>query len=359
MTGADAVRAAFNDQARSCRALGSELTARIVETLGAALSPEQGAVARRVLDWPGDASSGGHSVPLRLSGALHGLVLDGLAPALASAYAAGDVPAGLLLETLARHEARILGWLEMPPQTNEVGRSAALIAGTGFALSQLDDPLPLSLKELGASAGLNLNFPDYLLVVDGKSIDIADAPLSLAPEWRGAPPPVFRLLAPMRRGVDLSPPDRADPVRLGAYIWPDQPARLARLNAALDHAASHPPEVAKGDAADWLEAEELAQPGHLTLVYHTVAHQYFPAHVQARIAARLADAGARATASAPLARLSMEADATPGSAALTLQLWDGRPRRWHLGRADFHGRWIDWSPAAEDAAIIASTARSS
>lgn len=37
----------------------------------------------------------------------------------------------------------------------------------------------------------------------------------------------------------------------------------------------------------------------------------------------------------------MEADATPGSAALTLHLWPG-DRHIALGRADFHGRWIDW-----------------
>lgn len=351
----DTVRAAFDDQARSCRALGSELTARIVETLGVALLPEQGAVARRVLGWSGDASSKGHSVPLRLSGALHGLVLDGLAPALGRAYAAGDAPAELLLETIHRHEARILDWLDSPPQTNEVGRSAALIAGASFALTRLEHALPLSLKELGASAGLNLNFPDYGLVIEGKTSGPPDAPLTLEPQWRGTLPPVLPLIAPRRRGVDLAPPDRRDPVRLGAYVWPDQPARLARLNAALAHAALRPPELSKGDAADWLDVEDLSRSGHLTLVYHTVAHQYFPPAVQARIAARLANAGARANPSAPLARLSMEADAALGSAALTLQLWDGRSRQWHLGRADFHGRWIDWSPTAEPADIATTT----
>ena len=42
----------------------------------------------------------------------------------------------------------------------------------------------------------------------------------------------------------------------------------------------------------------------------------------------------------------MEADGTPGGAALELELWDGQHRRWRLGRADFHGRWIDWQPEA-------------
>ena len=336
------VRAAFSDQARSCRELGSALTARIVETLGTALEADQGPVAHRVLAWPGDTSSRGASVPLRLAGALHAQVLRGQAPALAAAYATGEAPAELLLQTLAAREAEILEWLDQPPQTNEVGRAAALIAGTRFALAQLDTPLPLALRELGASAGLNLNFPDYTIDFQNRS----DPRSMLSPDWRGEAPPPIALAAPSRRGVDLHPIDLADPIRLRAYIWPDQPQRLARLDAALAHARSHPPQVDEGDAAAWLDQQPLANPGLLTLVYHTIAHQYFPPEVQARIAQRMSDAGRRASAAAPLARLAMEADTTPGSAVLELDLWDGQHRRWRLGRADFHGRWIDWQPAA-------------
>lgn len=194
-----AVRAAFFDQARSCRALGSALTAQIMETLGTALQPDQGAVARRVLGWQGDVSSRGASVPLRLAGALHAQVLRGQAPALAAAYARGEAPAALLLDVIAAHEASILQWLDHAPQTNEVGRSAVLIAGARFALAQLEAPLPVALYELGASAGLNLNFPYYSIDLEGNS---KDDPM-LTPDWRGAMPPQVPLSAPVRRGVDL------------------------------------------------------------------------------------------------------------------------------------------------------------
>ncbi len=336
------VRAALSDQARSCRDLGSVLTAQIMETLGTALQADQGAVARRVLDWPGDTSSRGASVPLRLAGALHAQVLLSQAPALAAAYAKGEAPAALLLQTIAAHEAEILAWLNQTPQTNEVGRAAALIAGARFALVQLGTPLPLALRELGASAGLNLNFPDYTIDCHGSS----EPPAMLSPDWRGEVPPQIALVAPNRRGVDLHPVDITDPTRLRAYIWPDQPQRLARLDAALAHARTHPPQVDEGDAGAWLDQQRLAHPGLLTLVYHTIAHQYFPPEVQARIARRLSETGRQATADAPLARLAMEADDTPGNAALELDLWDGQHRRWRLGRADFHGRWIDWRPEA-------------
>ena len=56
-------------------------------------------------------------------------------------------------------------------------------------------------------------------------------------------------------------------------------------------------------------------------------------------------AGAQATPNRPLAWLSMETDGdTTGKvgAALTLRLWPGDITL-ELGRADFHGRWINWT----------------
>ena len=104
-------------------------------------------------------------------------------------------------------------------------------------------------------------------------------------------------------------------------------------------------EVEKGDAIDWLETR-LANPrtGHLHLIQNTVAWQYFPNSSQARGLELIEQAGARATAETPLAWLSMEndGDATGGvGAALTLHLWPGDSTL-HLGRVDFHGRWVDW-----------------
>ncbi|TRW95757.1 DUF2332 domain-containing protein [Paracoccus sp. M683] len=340
------VRAAFADQARSCRALGSELTARVVERLGDALQPAQGAVARRVLDWPGDASPRGDSVPLRLAGALHALVLSQADAELAAAYQAGDPGAPLLLAAIQRHQAHVMHWLDSPPQTNEVGRSAALIGAARF-LAGLS-PLPLDLLELGASAGLNLNFHRYLLAPDrGLAPDpriFGPGDVVLAPVWQGdLPATAFTVGA--GEGVDLRPVDaRRDADRLLAYCWPDQRERMARLRAALGLARDLPPRVVAGDAADFLE-DRLAcrKPGHVRMVYHTVAWQYFPPAVQARCEAAIQRAGALASADAPLAHVSMEADGGNG-AALRLRFWDGQARAWSLGRADFHGRWIAWDP---------------
>lgn len=336
--------AACRDQARSCAALGSPFTARLLGLAADRLAPGT-ALADRLLGWPGDVSSCGASVPLRLAGALHALVLDGSDPDLASAYAApatDDALWAAVARALSRHEARMMRWLDSPPQTNEVGRSAVLIAAGHWLAARFG--LPLVLSELGASAGLNLLWDHYALSLpDGSRYGPAKPALTLAPDWTGAAPPAADVTVTDRAGVDLAPVDpAADRLRLMAYLWPDQPARLARLAAATAEAARHPVPVTRGDAADWLAARLVPpRPGALHLVFHTVARQYFPPDTQDRCRAALDTAGARADAGAPIARLSMETDAEGPGAAVSLTIWP-EGTAIDLGRADFHGRWIDW-----------------
>lgn len=340
-TRAEAVRAAFRDQARSCAALGSPLTARLLDGLAGALTPDT-ATGARLLAWPGEPSSRGDSVALRLVGGLHALVLGGRDAALAAAYGGAGDPVAAALAAIHAHDAFLHGWLDSPPQTNEVRRSAALIAAAHWL--HMRAPLPLVISEAGASAGLNLLWDRYAMTAGGQGYGPADPVLHLAPDWRGAPPPApapVRVIA--REGADINPLDPgADRLRLLAYVWADQPDRLARTRAAADEAVRLRPRVVRSDAVDWL-AGRLAtrHPGCLHLIQHTVAWQYFPADTQARGAALIAAAGAQATADAPLARLAMEADGAEPGAALTLTLWPGgQPVM--LGRVDFHGRWIDW-----------------
>jgi hypothetical protein len=135
----------------------------------------------------------------------------------------------------------------------------------------------------------------------------------------------------------------ADRLRILSYIWPDQADRIARTEAALALAQTSQPRVFPADAAEWL-AGRLGTPrdGHLHLIFHAVARQYFPPDVRARVSALLDEAGARATAAAPVAHVWMEADDTPDSAALGLHLWPDNVIL-DLGRADFHGRWVRWT----------------
>lgn len=330
------VRQAFRQQAAACAALGSPLMERLLTGLANRLEPGD-PVADCVLGWQGDPSSKADSVPLRLAGGLHALVLTARAPALASAYASGIDPTDAALTAIRAHPAFLLDWLTSPPQTNEVRRSAVLIATAHWLTARFG--LPLVLSELGASAGLNLLWDHYALRIGDQIFGPANPTLTLNPDWTAAPPPHAPPTILDRRGVDLNPLDPiTDSLRLLAYLWPDQPDRITRTRAALDLAARLQPQVDRADAANWLETRlATPTPDALQLVFHTVAWQYFPAATQSRALAAM-ESASRHT---PLAHLSMEADGQTPGAALTLTLWPGGETI-PLGRADFHGRWIDW-----------------
>lgn len=297
------VRQAFRQQAAACAALDSPLMQRLMAGLADRLTAGD-PVANAVLAWPADPSSRADSLPLRLAGALHALTQSGQAPAMAAAYATGEDPTDTALTTIRQHPTFLLDWLKSPPQTNEVRRSAAVIAAAHWLTARFG--LPLILSELGASAGLNLCWDHYALHACGKCFGPADAVLTLTPAWTGTLPPVVPPVILDRRGVDLNPLDpEADRLRLMAYLWPDQPDRLARTSAALDLGAKARPPIDRADAADWLEARlSTAADGALHLIFHTVAWQYFPPATRARALDAMETAGRRS----PVARLSMEAD---------------------------------------------------
>jgi hypothetical protein len=332
-----AVRAAFADQAHWCDRLGSPFTAFLCRVLGGTLDRGT-AVGRRVLAWSGDPASGADALALRLCGGLHGLVRQGKAPQLAALYPPNPQPdeevlAATLRPVLARED--LLPWLDSPPQTNEVGRSAVLIAGLLVAAETLERPL--HLLELGASAGLNLILDRYGYDLGGLRAGDPASPLRLAPEWKGPPPPAARVDVASRRGVDLRP--ARDPQRLLAYVWPDQPRRLEQAEKAIALLAAEPAQVDEGDAALWIE-RQLADPapkGAARIVMHSVAYQYFPAETQARVAAAIEAAGARET----LGWLRMEKRPEDERFSLRLRLWPGGEDRL-LAWTHPHGSSISW-----------------
>lgn len=342
---------AFHDQARSCASLGSPFTARLLTLLADKGLPE-GPVLDRIAGWPGDISSRGSSVALRLAGALHGLVLEGRAPRLAASYppAVHDGLYDLVRQAIRDEADWINARLDVPPQTNEVGRSAVLIAAAQWLAAVTG--LPMRLSELGASAGLNLNFDHYALAGPGWQRGAVAPAITLRPDWTGEAPPDATIKVTDRAGADILPLDPVrDRLRLLSFIWPDQTERLTRTQAALDLSARSGSTVTRADAADFLQGR-LSRPAENTLhmVYHTVAWQYFPPETQARGLAMLETAGNEATRKRPLARIGMEADDVTGSAAVTATLWPGGGRH-VLGRADFHGRWINWqAPRPEEVA---------
>ncbi|MCC3305548.1 DUF2332 domain-containing protein [Sneathiella sp. HT1-7] len=344
---ARSIREIFSDQGEACEKLGSDFTARVCRLASARLGG--GAVAGTILGWEGDASALGDSVPLRLCGALHALVLTGKSKALAAVYpphhggVSDDDLWAAIAGALVDEESFILHRLQGPPQTNEVRRVGATLPMFLEVMHQTG--LPLVLSEVGASAGLNLFLDEFHITLGEDSFGNPASAVHIAPKWLGGAAPDVALDIHTRAGCDLLPVDpgnAADRERMLSFIWPDQADRLQRTRAAFDIAAHQPEKVEKADALDWLKTR-TAEPmkGVAHVIYSTIAWQYLPEEARARGEEIIRAAGARATKDAPLAWARMEIDGKSPGTGLTLILWPSGEE--HLvGRADFHGRWIDW-----------------
>lgn len=336
----------FVRQSEACTRLGSPFTASLLAGLGKRLDRTT-LTGRRMLDWravSGDLAA--EAMPLRLAGGLHALVRAGQLPALARLYPP-ETPgvaelARAAMTAIATADGALQTWLDHAPQTNEVARSGVLYPGLMQIAARTG--LPLSLWEMGASAGLNLNLDRFGYVLGGRVLGDAGSGVQLAPDWQGPPPEGTAPQVAARRGCDLNPLDAtsaAGAARLMAFIWPDQTERLARTEAAIAIARAHPPQLDRADAADWVEAR-LADPeeGVARVLMHTVTMQYFPEAVRNRIEGLMVEAGAVATPKAPLAWLAFEyADKTFG---LTLRLWPGDGVPQLLATAHPHGREVIW-----------------
>lgn len=359
----DALVVALNAQAASCHDLGSPFTASICEALVRSLSDRSAVdlakstpardLIKRLQSWPGNPNAAHDSVPLRLAGSLHALVRRGAAPTLAALYPPAQPPsidalAKRSFDTLLDHAPFINDWLNSPPQTNEVGRSAVLGAGL-VALERSLPGLGWRVLELGASAGLNLLADCYALDLSGHFLGDPDSAVQLKPVWQGdaLPPQPALPRIESRAGCDLNPLDVSDPnsqERLLAYIWADQQHRLERTQAAVEMISETPMTLHQTGADAFLQ-KQLAHLKSPTLVMHSVAWQYFPADVKAACRAIIANAAQKATPITPLAWLGMEADGTRGSAGLRLKIWPSTEEKGAsrlLARVDYHGRWIEW-----------------
>jgi hypothetical protein len=291
---------------------------------------------------------------LRLLSGAHALALAGAAPDLAAYYpSAGGTPEAepgspkawaALRRVLAEQSESVRAWLEHPPQTNEAGRSAALIGGLCFVTAE--DSLPIRLVEVGASAGLNLRADHYRVTGDSGSYGDPASPVQLIGGWQGAAPPASTLHVIERAGGDIAPVDpltAAGRLRLTAYIWPDHSERLARLRGAFAIARRVPVDL-RAESASTTVARLHLVPGTWTVLWHSIFRQYLTAAQRAELADGLVDIGAAATAQARFAYLYLE-HSRAGGCLVVLTTWPGGCRR-VLGAAPAHGMPVRWRAPA-------------
>ncbi|MGE8134674.1 DUF2332 domain-containing protein [Novosphingobium subterraneum] len=327
---------------------GAPCTGRVVRAQLRLLDGET-EVGRRIAAWPGKPLE--DALPLRLAGGHHNLVLTGKDVRLAPVYRGevtdqGQVDA-LVLAVTREHDAELLPWLDGPPQTNEAGRSASIMAALLWLSVRIGPRF--ELNELGASAGVNTMMERFFFDLGGTTTGPADSPMRIVPEWPGAPPPRAEVEIVGIRGCDRVPMNLADPeqaLRLKSYVWAEVTERIGRIDAAIALAAQRAPDVVQMDAGDFV-AERLAAPQEedtTRVIFHSIVWQYLPPNTRARIETLMAQAGAKAEASRRLAWVMLETNRQTFRHELTVRYWPGGEEPALLGTAHAHGAWVEWLP---------------
>lgn len=338
----------LRSQGRFCAGSGSPMYGELFELV--ADDVEAGGVFADILSGHEDDPSR-HAVPLRLLGGLHRLVLDGRAAGLRRWYPStggawrAESAWPEIRGTAAGHFDSLRAALAQPPQTNEVGRSAALIGGLLRLTGEFD--LPVRLFEIGSSAGLNLRADHYRYRFADSQWGPADSPVTIDDAWRGALPPQRGVVIVERHGYDIAPIDvtTADgEMTVLSYVWPDQHARLERVRGAIAVARGVPARLECQTAADAVARLALAE-GTLTVLWHSITWQYLSPGERDAVRAHADSLAGQADDAAPFAHLTLEpARDGPGSPIRFLvraRSWPGGEAK-VLGDCHPHGPPVNW-----------------
>ena len=349
MTMREKILAHFAEQAMYCDMFGSPFTAQLIKAISADYE-QGGPMASLLANWTTNPRA--DALALRLAGYFHHAVLINRDPELAAHYPSSvanwtiDDIWPLARALLEREPNTAAAFIRSAPQTNETRRSIALLAAfLHFAQRWQSE---IDLLEIGASAGLNMNWDLYTYKTKSWTWG-AEGPVQIDTDWNGPPPPLADINVRTRAACDLNPLDISDEtqrLQLKSYIWPDQPERLARFDGAVALARETGVHVERADAAPWLAQKLNARAADAaTIVYHSVFLQYPPREAREAIVDAITEAGARATPSAPLAwvRLEPEAltDGVENSPRMVIDIttWPGGARR-IIGYTDGHVRAV-------------------
>ncbi len=338
----------FEIQALACEALGSPLYAGLLRQAAADVlaSGPTAAVLDGYMEHPGRGA-----LALRMLAGVHAQVLTGEATELAAFYpsvggmadpgAKAELAWPALRRALGVHHDEVRAWLGSPPQTNEVGRGAALVGALCHMLAEAD--YPVRLFEVGASAGLNLRADLFRITGAGVSYGDESSPVRMLDGWAGQAPPVRSVRVVSRVGGDLTPIDPLSDdgrLRLTAYVWADQVGRMDRLRGALELAARVPADLRAEPLSVTLSQISL-EPGTWTVLWHSIMQQYLDESEALALDEGVSALGAAATGSARFAHITLELARGTQETPVDLATWPGLKRR-RLGVASAHGVPVTW-----------------
>ncbi|WP_132306838.1 DUF2332 domain-containing protein [Paenibacillus sp. BK033] len=290
----------------------------------------------------------GQPVPNLFLGAVHYLLLKGIRHELAYYYDSivqdpKDL-AGVFApfkQFCKQYEAEIVDLLETRlVQTNEVRRCAYLYPAFCY-IYQLTGK-PLSLVEIGTSAGLQLLWDKYKYSYTSQTVEYGNehAALKIISELGGNPflyaqsPPVAD-----RVGIDLHINDLKDPdhyLWLKALIWPEHKERRAYFEAAAACLEHYPVHLIEGDGVELLPdiIPTLANDSTLCIFHTHVANQ-FPAATKTKLIQFIQVLGQQ--------RDVFHLYNNMWDMDLHLDFYgNGEEKKLTLAETDGHGRWFKW-----------------
>ncbi len=308
----------------------------------------------------------GQPAPLLFLAAVHFLLLSGVPHALAAYYPSvsgtahrEDDPFPAFRAFCHEHREDIRPLLATRlVQTNEVRRCACLLPAFGLVARRAGDR-PLTVVEIGASAGLNLWWDRYGYDYgDGRRYGDLRAGVQLTCDLRGDRRPIIPAVFPTvadRVGVDLNPidPSDAEATRwLRALIWPEHAERADLLQRALEMVRQNPPHLLAGDILDVLPPILAAVPRDTTLcLLHTFALYEFPEDAREQVLALLADEARRRA----FFRVSMEWRGAENPLLELVSYANGRQTEERLAWCDTHGAWLHWLGSAAGDGVSGAT----
>ncbi len=343
----ESVPEALEWHARHCERSDAPITARVIRSLLAVMETDA-ASGRRLANWQGKGIE--DALALRAVAGFHSLHLSGEEPRLEPVFTGmitdqSQVDA-IVVEAAKTFDHRLLPWFDGPPQTNEAGRSASVMAALMWLSGKLGPRF--ELNEIGASAGINSMMARFRFDLGGVTAGPSLSSITIKPEWRGDPPPANPVEIVAARACDISPIDLTDERqanRLKAYIWADARDRMTRMDAAIAMAGRMPPDLVRQDAGEFVK-EVLAakqEEGTTRVLFHTIMWQYLPAATRTAIKDMMEEAGAKATADKPLAWISLETNRETFKHECRVRYWPGGDGIVQLTEAHPHGAWVEWT----------------
>ena len=336
-------------QADHAENAGAPATARLVRALLAVIETDT-ATGRRMANWHGITLE--DAMPLRVAGGFHALFLAGEEPRLGEIYnglmSDQSLVDALVADTARKFDTMLLPWLDGPPQTNEAGRSACVMAALLWLSRRLGPKF--ALNEIGASAGINTMMGRFHFDLGGVPVGPSLSSMRIAPNWRGPAPPSNPVEIVEARGCDVSPVDLRDEkqaLRLKAYVWPEAKERMVRLDTAIAMAKRAPPDLVQQDAGEFVDAlmAQEQEAGVTRVLFHTIMWQYMPQPTRDAITAAMEEAGERATEAKPLAWIALETNRETSKHECRVRYWSGGADEVLLAEGHPHGAWVDWKSA--------------